>query len=398
MTKATLQPGVPPRTSPFPLRPSPFGRPSAFTLVELLVVIAIIAILAALLLVAASGALGTATEARITAEMNQFATAMENYKNTAGSYPPNTQTDGNGPLDEAAVLADFQRFLKKAFPSHREPPNLLRAICGMASTGPAPTQVTPLPGGMTAAEGVVLWLGGFSEDAKYPISGVGGPSYSIASVDLNGAAPNEADPIDQRSWVLDVNVQSLGPKGQDGFFDQTDSRFLVYPDPQDNTIQRRINFWYLKAPSSPSPYVYFDVSRSASVTALNDAPALVLTSTAPQQGSPKFAGPDADALNQLAYVHALKQRKRDASDTVNLFEYANPGKFQFLHCGRDESWGFLPRMRPVTTPSQLINAKPFVDSGTMEPLDLVFPTGPWTLDLADNIASFANGTLEDSQQ
>ena len=36
-----------------------------------------------------------------------------------------------------------------------------------------------LHGGMTAGEALVFWLGGFSSDPKYPISGEGGPSYRI---------------------------------------------------------------------------------------------------------------------------------------------------------------------------------------------------------------------------
>ena len=63
---------------------------------------------------------------------------------------------------------------------------------------------------MNAAEALVFWLGGFSDDPKYPISGPGGPSYSIESDDLNGAAPHEADPVDNRNWIMDARHHAVG--------------------------------------------------------------------------------------------------------------------------------------------------------------------------------------------
>jgi prepilin-type N-terminal cleavage/methylation domain-containing protein len=380
MTTATYPKGLRSRTSPFRL------QRSAFTLVELLVVIAIISILAGLLLVAAQRARVAAFNARITAEMNQFTTALEDYSNNLGSYPPNAQTDGTGsgaPLDEATIRADFRKHFNKAFPSHREPDSLLAALVGL---GPNASNAN-LVGGMNAAEALVFWLGGFSDDPKYPISGVGGPSYPIDNASLNGAAANQADPIDQRNWRLDVNVQSLGPKGADNYFDETNNRFLVYNDPQNTTVQRRINFWYLKAPGTQSPYVYFDVSRSSSALGSNDTPAAI------KPNGNNYAGPDADALNQLFFVHALKSRKRDAS-AIDWYEYAAAGKFQVMHCGRDGTWGVFPRINPANT-EQLINSLQFP---SIVPLDLAFPTGPWALELADTLTSFSNGELQDAKQ
>jgi type II secretory pathway pseudopilin PulG len=367
--------------------------------VELLVVIAIIAILAGLLLVAVQRARVAAFNARITTEMNQLTTALEDYNNTAGSYPPNAQTDDDDttgseptatPLEEATILADFQRHFNKAFPSHREPPQLLRAICNLSQqTNPDNRgNATNLVGGMNAAEAIVFWIGGFSDDPKYPISGVGGPSYSIHPDDVpSGIEERAADPIDQRQWRLDVNVQNLGPKGADNFFDETNNRFIVYHDPQDTQPdpdrKRRINFWYLKAPGTQSPYVYLDVSRATSALASNDTPASTRNNN---------TGPDAQALNQLFNVHALMQTKRDASDP-NPLEYAATDKFQIMHCGRDGTWGVFPRVNPGNS-QQLINSLRFP---SIEPLDLRYPTGPWALELADTLTNFSNGQLQDAQ-
>jgi prepilin-type N-terminal cleavage/methylation domain-containing protein len=61
---------------------------SAFTLVELLVVIVILAMLASLVTVAASRAMTAARNAAIKAEIDMLHMAIMNYKNEHGSFPP----------------------------------------------------------------------------------------------------------------------------------------------------------------------------------------------------------------------------------------------------------------------------------------------------------------------
>lgn len=63
-------------------------RSAAFTLIELLTVIAIISILAALVTPLAGIATGKAKMARVSAELNGYITAIETYKLEVGSYPP----------------------------------------------------------------------------------------------------------------------------------------------------------------------------------------------------------------------------------------------------------------------------------------------------------------------
>ncbi len=62
--------------------------PRGFTLVELLVVIVILAVLAALLLPAINAAVRTAKNAAVSAEINQLAQALEQFKSKFGAYPP----------------------------------------------------------------------------------------------------------------------------------------------------------------------------------------------------------------------------------------------------------------------------------------------------------------------
>lgn len=364
---------------------------AGFTLVELLVVITIIAILAGLLLAAATGAIGAGEETRIKAQIDQINGAFEDYKNTLGSYPPATQTDANADnshVANAKVLSAFKRHLKKAYPSHREDDTLIAALVG---AGPAmPTEATPnLPGGMNAAEALVFFLTKMSDDPRYPISGVGGPSYSLGT---SSAVDVTRDAVDNRSWWLEPNTRFLGPRGDNNFFDSQDDRFLVYVDPQDRSRFRQINFWYLKDQSDFAPYLYFDASRGADVVAGNDPPAMTIQGN---NVSP-FQGADSDKLNQLLFVHPIKRLNSNAS-AANSFVYANKGKFQILHPGRDEAWGVFPMVNPMNT-TQLIASDSYHNSGnTSNLLRLFFPEGPWTLDLADTLTNFTDGTLEDAQ-
>ncbi|TWT46816.1 type II secretion system protein [Botrimarina hoheduenensis] len=385
--------------SPHAAFPPPSSR--AFTLVELLVVIAIIGALVALLLPAVNAARAAAKRAAINAQINQLDAAIEDYKNNLGSYPPNAQILVNSTqgvsefrpltppqLDEQKVLDNFRRHLKKAFPKHREPAALINALCGFLPNGTAAdtssTNPATLYGGMTAAEGLVFWMGGFSEDPKYPISGAKGPSYS-----LQGLSNPLVDPIEGRNWRLDINTQQLGPRYTDGanqgFFYDLDNRFVVYDDPQQPGSQRRINFWTLKANNTLQPFIYFDASRG-DATFAKDAPAV------PPEvlGSLNAANPDLETLKQLAEVFAIKQLKPVDTGATPEFFFANDGKFQILHAGIDGAWGEFSRFDSGNNATDLVIPDP---NGAVP----VYPAGPWTLDTADTLTNFSDTTLGDAQ-
>jgi prepilin-type N-terminal cleavage/methylation domain-containing protein len=73
-----------------------FKRTSGFTLIELLVVIAIIAILAGILLPALSGAKKSANVAKCRMEINNLASAINQYQGTYGRYPTSKATRTQG--------------------------------------------------------------------------------------------------------------------------------------------------------------------------------------------------------------------------------------------------------------------------------------------------------------
>jgi hypothetical protein len=352
------------------------------------VVIAIIGILAALITVAAAGALKTARQNQIKTECDQIHAGFETYKDTLGSFPPNCQTDdtsttettpaaepSTAPIFELQVFSDLKRHMKLAFPQHREDENLLRVLCGLGAINQlpnAPNYPRNLPGGMTSGEALVFWLGGFSSDPQYPISGEGGPAYRT---DTLSVPANQADPIESRKWVYPFDVTRLRPRGGDGYFDSTSERFITFVGQDGNDY--RINFWQYVPPRLTQPYLYFDTSRH---------PAAVNPSG--NTTGPFFAAYDPPAATAstgaAVHVHAIKRRSESAGSDVPI-QFATPDKFQILHAGIDDAWG-EPAFERMSVH----------DDPTASNL-LLFPDGPFTGEVADTIANFSEGTLEQSQ-
>jgi prepilin-type N-terminal cleavage/methylation domain-containing protein len=376
------------RSGSTPRSPLPAPR-SAFTLVELLVVITIIGILAALIVVAAVGALKKANETRTKAELNQMAGGVDEYKNKTTSYPPNCQTDDqtiggtSGPLDEAGIFNDLKRHMRQAFPRNQESDDLLRALIGLQTTDTTNYPIW-LNGGMTAGEAVVFWLGGFSTDPKYPISGEGGPSYLISAG--KGSATNRTqDPIESRKWVYPFDISRLIPRATDGYFDETvgSGRFVEYKDAKG--LWRRINFWQYTPAKSEQPYLYFDTSRH---------PAAVLNTTDKKLYG-TYDPPAATANTKMGLeVYAFKKQNpswTSGNTTVPAVTYVNPDKFQILHCGIDDHWDSdeSPAFAKMKTPT---------GGGTNDTANyLLFPAGPFTGEIADTIVNFITETkIEDA--
>ncbi|MEX2317665.1 MAG: prepilin-type N-terminal cleavage/methylation domain-containing protein [Pirellulales bacterium] len=385
------------RTQIVGAREAQFTAPrSGFTLVELLVVITIISILAALITGAAIAALRTARQAAIKTDVTEISGAFEKYKDKAGSYPPNAVTDDTSfaspeptgtttPLDEVQVLADMRAHFSKAFQRSKESDNLARVLVGSPA---ADTTNYPkvLDGGMTAGEATVFWLSGFSDDVSYPFSGQGGPSYEIPEFGISNN--RKADPITSRSWMHQFNLDRLGPRADDGYFDETNGRFIEYRVTI-NGVQkyRRINFWQYTPSRSTQPVLYFDVSRNPAAVLSGSN---VIGSFDPPAASERAGNPPG---SMQLHVHALKMRSQSAAANVPI-QFANQGKFQVLHCGIDDAWG--------AEILELTSAHGVEEAGG-NPADpaayLLFPTGPFTGDAADTVVNFiVPSRLEDAQQ
>jgi len=115
-----------------------------------MVVIVIIIILMGLLTPVLVSVMANAREARITAEISAMDAAMKAYKERYGQYPPSDFSSYNSPTGLVAL------HLAHAFPH-----------CNAAS------EVTAIPGNLTAAQALVFWLSGFSPDPEHPITGAG---------------------------------------------------------------------------------------------------------------------------------------------------------------------------------------------------------------------------------
>jgi len=369
-------------------RSSRLAPRSAFTLVELLVVITIISILAALITVAAVGALKSMNRTRIKTEINEIANGFDEYKNKTTAYPPNCQTDGTGgsnPLKEADILLDLRRHLKQMAGRSQESDDLARCL-----TGQNPTDTNSYPpaavlrGGLTAAEAVVFWLGGFSSDPKFPISGdPDGPSYSIPSI---GDSANAArDPIESRKWVYPFNIERLGPRDSDGHFN---GRFIEYKAP--NGAFRRINFWQYFPTKSQQPYVYFDTSRHPAGSFNGSSTGTIFGYFDPPAATLDTSNP---ALNSVYAFKKLAETQGSTPGSVPIVQYINPDKFQVFHCGIDDAWDDANFARMGIPRNGIANTQASVNSL------LLFPGGPFIGEVADTEVNFAQETtIEDAQK
>jgi len=357
-------------TRPFARIRSRHQKTAAFTLVEMLVVITIIAILAALLIPAVISAQRRAQSTRIKMEIDQLATGFEDYRNdVAGEYPPNCWYVDKANHTANAVVRHF----KKAFPRHREPEALIRGLAGTGYPRADDNLNAPrvLKSGLSPAEAVYFWLGGFSSNPKYPISGPGGPSFLVT----------QADNIEDRNRTYDFDLTRLGAgEGSD-----------VKTALQDGSVRsvrysfgnqtRQINFWHYYPPKSTKPFVYFDTSRSKPRANENDI-------YASATDHPNIAG--VAPIKRLATTLVTP-----GSPTTQDVRYANEDNFQILHAGVDDDWGgdidnnsssFDPLRVNFTNPS-----------ASLPPGTLLYPDGPFTAELGDTVVNFDPRTLQDAQ-
>ena len=121
----------------------------AFTLVEILAVVAIIGILVTLVAVAVKGAMDAAKRARIAVQMSQTAMALDRHKAEFGEHPPDM-------FDDEALLS----YVRKRWPRFnvQDPETVRGAITSAYTHAYGRADVIFSPVGSLA-----LWLGGFPD-------------------------------------------------------------------------------------------------------------------------------------------------------------------------------------------------------------------------------------------
>jgi prepilin-type N-terminal cleavage/methylation domain-containing protein len=255
---------------------------SAFTLVELLVVITIIAILASLGAAAVMNALWNAKQTKIKVEVDNLATAMMAFKEKYGTYPPADLSLNN---TNTASYKALRAFVVRAFPRY----NTNNLQTDLQNAG-APTTFNP-------AQALVFWLRGFSPDAAHPFTGAG-----------------------ERVPFFNFDKTRLYPPL--GF---TDSDGDGIRDPNEPFVAQI----YLAPGAANTPFLYYDF-RSYSDNVNNPAdveqPREVLITSPIDSASQGYAVP---------YVLEVDNNKiPDEPDT-----YANPDSFQIISAGQDGFFG-----------------------------------------------------------
>jgi prepilin-type N-terminal cleavage/methylation domain-containing protein len=339
---------------------------SGFTLTELLVVIAIIAILASLITAAAVNAMNASKRTAIVTEIRQLGDAIERFKtNLGGAYPPNVFSNSDSTLnlsnaDKQINSDSLRRFLTKARPNANE-------------FNPAATAYTAgnnlqtiLDTGIRPSEALVLWLSGFSGDTKRPLSGA---DLEVTSIDDNGTTRNDVITFESFDAPLYEFDKTRLRFSRD---DSNNRRFLTVYDANGNEKFLQLYEYFPKG--SEQPFVYFNTV---------DTPQTVARTW--QTSEMYYQNPK----ETTQVIFPLKKMKSNApssppSPVLQFVEYVNQGKYQIFHPGLDDTWGDF----------SLAKLKPQQDVIPQ----LLFPTGPFTGDLADTLSNFADGTLENEQK
>ena len=323
-----------------------------FTLIELLVVISIIAILAGLLIPVIGSVRRRGQVTATVLEIQNLKNAIEQYKQKFGDYPP----DGSN-----AVV--FQRHIRIAFPriAPQEILNLNSLILDSHNLA-----VTKLD----AAEALVFFLGGFSEDPRYPFTGTGGPLTANRNPGLF-----DFDPTRLSIGVL-TNIGTLSDP-------------IMVPVSTDETVlHNNPDEWDIFPVYLPKgmdvPFVYFDsrtyMPRSIYAYYVNGVPQAVPPARYPpaewRAGNPH--NHPVTSISGIARPYRSDEPRQPTPGVdPHTYKWINPDAFQIIAAGTDNDFGI---------------SDPANNAG----FNRHYPSGA---DYSDgdksNITSFSRGTLED---
>tara|TARA_R110002072_G_scaffold11215_4_gene51118 strand:- start:28660 stop:29823 length:1164 start_codon:yes stop_codon:yes gene_type:complete len=372
-----------------PARVAPTTR-SAFTLVEMLVVISIIGILAAILLPAVTSVLRTGRTAGLKAEVQSLSEGVERYQTKFGDYPP-----------DFMKWNIAERHYRKIFPDIAASElTLLRAMClNSAGTAHDPTA-------MDRAEALVWALGGFSSDPQFPFTGVGGPLALIPGATDSTNPLQYHYNIDRQNGMVDLDLMKLTLRKLDDSAPISTTNRITTTDDTAGVDA----FPVYRAQEDSAPYVYFDSRTYNAIDVMGDPSTM--------NGFGTDVGGEADLVRPVMSdsVNPNPQMSGTTfgsySNAATAFLFMNERTFQVLSPGLDGRYGMVASGGPGTGdnfpaywqyPSgQLVYAVPGASSAAnlkdtrVQRYNITSAYSGVTLDSfeKDNLASFSQSTFD----
>jgi len=315
----------------------------AFTLVEILVVIAIIGILVSLVVVAVSGAMRQAKRGRIAMEMSQIAMALERYKAEFGEYPPDM-------FDDEALV----RHVKKRWPRfelhgsepYEQAQNIRYTIACVYMnadiyTEPLQTEwlgndsydifiAEPL-GSLTS---LCFWLGGFPDKEGNFVGFDADPEAPLGRFENGTGVPNNGDPS-AGNW----ESVAIGTPDKKVFLELTVNKNVYFTGVGESSymvpcIVNRISS------DTVVPYVYFRGRADGGAEAYGDfsnpGPGVKHFDFANIQAGYVPDGPrDVSGWRDIGVAVPYAMRGSDSSNVV----WYESSKYQLIHPGLDGKFG-----------------------------------------------------------
>jgi prepilin-type N-terminal cleavage/methylation domain-containing protein len=365
---------------------SPTRRRTGFTMIELLVVILIIAILIALLLPAINAAVNAANNARVSAEEQNLQTALADFKNKYGEYPPSriilyNPSFGTAPYAAAADptgwpvgdthIADLNqrtvRAMRKFFP---------RAAAAFPTSGGASPITWPMSAA-SATKGYVILSGD-----ECLVFFLGGMPQKLASGDMTVTGFSR-DPVNP--FTLATNATGTASRTTP-LFEFAPQRLVDvdgdgYPSYIDPLSANNIH-------DDQRPYAYFSAygnngydPNDCNYAELDDAGNAVTRSFYVNFVVSGVAG---SRVTASAGPNPYTIGDADPATPTTNMNWVNPQTFQIISAGRDGLWG---------------PGGPYDASSSSNKLPTGFANDPSNAATArkferDNITNFSGGRLD----
>jgi prepilin-type N-terminal cleavage/methylation domain-containing protein len=348
------------------------GPRSAFTLVELLMVIGIIALLAALVTPAVMRSMSTARAAAVKTEIELLHLALMNYKQEYGAFPP---ADMKNLWDTTASPAQVNRLhpaykhLKRCFPQLSEFERNDLPNSGNFSPYYFMAQMSP-------SQALVFWLQGFYDNAQRPLTNGGALAANTPRTgDANGSRRKLFDFDDKRLYAASPYFQPVA-NAQHGNPQTFASRNNA------NAFDRDYPVYFPNIPNAGVPYVYFPNSSYSAVTGPVTAAISAFGGT-----PPVFYYHAVSSVGDTTYVSPYFNSTPPPQPTFAQL-HQNPDSFQLISAGLDGSYA-AANTKPACFPQGLSTT---FNSQTIGPLPAVTDASQ-AAGNQDNITNFANGPL-----